>query len=122
MEQNLMKSYITDTESFIRKSISEEQLAISVYLDRKNIAQRYAEQFRNSGDEELAKKFDLIAYTLQDILEEEEVHVGQFRQMLYDTLEVSKDKEEEGAEEALQDSEKLETFVDFAKKLNILVD
>ena len=121
MEHNLIETYMRDTESFIRKSISEEELAISVYLDRKKVAEMYAEDCRNLGDEELAKKFDAISYTLQDILEEEEVHVGQFRELL-DLIGISKNKENEGSREAQKDIKKLESFTDLANKLKIFVD
>ena len=90
--EDLTKTYVDDTESFIRKSLSEEQLAVSVYIDRKKVAEQYAMDARDLGNEELAKKFELVAKTLQDILEEEEVHIGQFRELL-DQLNVSKDKE-----------------------------
>ena len=90
--EDLTKTYVDDTESFIRQSLSEEQLAVSVYIDRKKVAEQYAMDARDLGNEELAKKFELVAKTLQDILEEEEVHIGQFRELL-DQLNVSKDKE-----------------------------
>ena len=101
--EDLTKTYVDDTESFIRKSLSEEQLAVSVYIDRKKVAEQYAMDARDLGNEELAKKFELVAKTLQDILEEEEVHIGQFRELL-DQLNVSKDKEREGEDEAQQDA------------------
>ena len=101
--EDLTKTYVDDTESFIRKSLSEEQLAVSVYIDRKKVAEQYAMDARDLGNEELAKKFELVAKTLQDILEEEEVHIGQFRELL-DQLNVSKDKERAGADEAQQDA------------------
>lgn len=110
------QTYLMDTESFIRKSISEEQQAISVYLDRKLIAQRYADDCRNNGNEELANKFDIIANTLQDILEEEEIHVGQLRQML-PLIGVDNTKETEGTEEAEHDIAKQESFVSISNKL-----
>jgi rubrerythrin len=115
------QTYLSDTESFLRKSISEEQLAISVYLDRKTVAERYASDCRNSGNLELANKFDIIAHTLEDILQEEEVHVGQLREML-DLINVSKDKEQEGTIEAEEDIEKLESFVAVAKRISRYIE
>ena len=110
------ESYIKDTESFIRKSLSEEQLAVSVYMDRKLVAERYAKDCREQGDERLASKFDTIAYTLQDILEEEQVHIGQFREML-SLLGTSNEKELEGSAEAKEDIKKFESFVKVARKI-----
>lgn len=115
------QTYLSDTESFLRKSISEEQLAISVYLDRKSIAERYAMDCRENGNQELANKFDIIAHTLQDILQEEEVHVGQLREML-DLINVSKEKEQEGTMEAEEDIEKLESFVNIAKRMRRYIE
>ena len=114
--EDLTKTYVDDTESFIRKSLSEEQLAVSVYIDRKKVAEQYAMDARDLGNEELAKKFELVAKTLQDILEEEEVHIGQFRELL-DQLNVSKDKEREGEDEAQQDVMG-ESFTSIAKRLS----
>ena len=114
--EDLTKTYVDDTESFIRKSLSEEQLAVSVYIDRKKVAEQYAMDARDLGNEELAKKFELVAKTLQDILEEEEVHIGQFRELL-DQLNVSKDKEREGEDEAQQDA-MTESFTSIAKRLS----
>ena len=114
--EDLTKTYVDDTESFIRKSLSEEQLAVSVYIDRKKVAEQYAMDARDLGNEELAKKFELVTKTLQDILEEEEVHIGQFRELL-DQLNVSKDKEREGEDEAQQDAMG-ESFTSIAKRLS----
>ena len=114
--EDLTKTYVDDTESFIRKSLSEEQLDVSVYIDRKKVAEQYAMDARDLGNEELAKKFELVAKTLQDILEEEEVHIGQFRELL-DQLNVSKDKEREGEDEAQQDA-MAESFTSIAKRLS----
>ena len=114
--EDLTKTYVDDTESFIRKSLSEEQLAVSVYIDRKKVAEQYAMDARDLGNEELAKKFELVAKTLQDILEEEEVHIGQFRELL-DQLNVSKDKEREGEDEAQKDAMG-ESFTSIAKRLS----
>lgn len=110
------QTYISDTESFLRKSISEEELAVSVYIDRKTVALRYAEACRELDNEELAVKFETIAYTLQDILEEEQVHIGQFREMLT-LLDVSNNKEKEGTEEARKDIQKFESFTGIANKM-----
>lgn len=115
------ETYLLDTESFLRKSLSEEQLAVSVYIDRKIIAERYAEECKSNGNDELGKKFETIAYTLQDILDEEEVHIGQFREML-NLIGVSLEKEEEGTKEAEEDIDKFESFVALANKLRKYIE
>lgn len=94
-----MDKLINESEAFIRHSLSEEQLAIAVYLDRKQKMLKYADKAKEQGNEELAKKFETVAYTFEDILQEEEVHIGQFREML-DLLNVSDSKEDEGEKEA----------------------
>lgn len=108
-----------NTEIFLRKSISEEQETVSLYLARKQEAEQYARECRQEGNEELAKKFDIIAYTLNDIMEEEQVHIGQFTEMLY-LLGVTEEKEEEGKIEGKEDIQKL-TFVSVANELRNLI-
>ena len=135
-----IQKLINETEAFIRHSLSEEQLAIAVYLDRKQKMLKYADKAKEQGDEELAKKFETMAYTFEDILAEEEVHVGQFREML-DLFNVSDTKEDEGEQEGEEDIEKLmsgnvenaemdleqkidteENFINLLNKLNYLTE
>lgn len=113
-----MESMLQETEAYIRKSISEEQLAIAVYLERKQLSENYANQCREKGNEELAKKFDVLAHTLEDIMQEEELHVGQFREML-DLFDVSDTQEDKGEDEAKEDTESIigESFVSVSKRL-----
>jgi hypothetical protein len=111
-----MENYLALTEVFLRESISEEQKTVALYEKRKHIAKQYADSYRKEGDEELAKKFDTIIYTLNDIKEEEEVHVGQFQEML-NLLNVSEEKVEEGEKEGKDDIKKFESFVSLANKL-----
>ena len=135
-----IQKLINETEAFIRHSLSEEQLAIAVYLERKEKMIKYANKVKEQGDEELAKKFETMAYTFEDILAEEEVHVGQFREML-DLFNVSDTKEDEGEQEGEEDIDKLmsgnevsaemdleqkidaeESFDNILNKLNFLVE
>ena len=135
-----IQKLINETEAFIRHSLSEEQLAIAVYLDRKQKMLKYADKAKEQGDEELAKKFETMAYTFEDILAEEEVHVGQFREML-DLFNISDTKEDEGEQEGEEDIEKLmsgnvenaemdleqkidteENFINLLNKLNYLTE
>lgn len=118
-----MEPNLKEVETYIRKSISEEQLAVAVYIEREQMAKEYADKCRNLGEIELAEKLDTLAYTLRDIASEEEIHIGQFREML-DILGVSDDNEDKGEEEAKEDAERLidESFVTIAHKLKKYVD
>ena len=53
-----MESNLKEVETYIRKSISEEQLAVAVYIEREQMAKDYADKCREAGDLELAEKLD----------------------------------------------------------------
>lgn len=112
-----MENYLSQIERFIRQSIAEEQQTIAEYIERKEIFKAYLEQL---PDLELKDKLNILIYTLNDITDEEKVHVGQFREML-SLFNVSNEKEIEGNNEAKKDIEKL-SFVDVAKQLATYVD
>ena len=96
-------------ESNIRKSLSEEQEAISMYLNRKTL-------FESMKDSDVdIDKLNTLIYTINDILEEEKVHVGQLREMLK-LFDFSFEKEQEGEEEAKKDS-KNESFSYITRRL-----
>ena len=101
-----MDDTLTKVESFLRSSLSEEQEAVSVYVERKRKCEEYACELRENGDEETARKCDIVAYTINDILEEEEVHIGQLRKML-EVIGVNPSNEIKGEEEGQQDVDKL---------------
>lgn len=101
-----MDDTLTKVESFLRSSLSEEQEAVSVYVERKRKCEEYASELRENGDEETARKCDIVAYTINDILEEEEVHIGQLRKML-EVIGVNPSNEIKGEEEGQQDVDKL---------------
>ena len=106
-----MQEELIEIESFIRKSISEEQEAISSYLDR---IDRSLEIQEGSQDPEFCKKLDQLMYTLEDIVKEEEMHVGQLREMLK-LFDISNEKELEGEQEARELVD--ESFVAIADRL-----
>ena len=112
-----MESMLQETEAFLRKSISEEQLAIAVYLDRKQLCEKYKKQCEDSDNIELSKKFEALSYTFEDIANEEELHVGQFREML-DLIGVSDEYEDKGEDEAKEDIDKImhESFIEMLRK------
>ena len=96
-------------ESNIRKSLSEEQEAISMYLNRKTL-------FESMKDSDVdIDKLNTLIYTINDILEEEKVHVGQLREMLK-LFNFSFEKEQEGEKEAKKDSEN-ESFSYITRRL-----
>ena len=113
-----MQSLIQEMEAILRKSISEEQEATSVYLKRQQLCQKYIELCRERGNIALANKLSVLAYTFEDIANEEELHIGQFTEML-DLLNISDSNEEKGEDEAKEDIEKLlkEGFVNVSKKM-----
>ena len=111
-----MEDYLKESEIFIRKSISEEQKTLSLYQQRKLEAENFAKLCRDNNDEITAKKFDTVAYTLQDIMEEEQIHIGQFTALL-PILGGNTEKEEEGKKEGQEDINKFESFVSVARKI-----
>lgn len=107
------EKYISDVEAFLRKSMSEENDAISVYEQRAQLAKTYAEDIRETN-EELADKLDDIAYTLEDIKKEEEVHLGELQEIIK-LIGVTEENEDKGKEEAEENIE--ESFLKISKRL-----
>ena len=106
-----MEDTLSKVESFLRSSLSEEQEAVSVYVERKRKCEEYAAELREEGNEEDAKKCDIVAYTIGDILGEEEVHIGQLRKML-EVIGVDPANERKGEEEGSEDIQKLSGELD----------
>ena len=101
---------LSKIESLIRKSISEEQLAVYEYLKRKH----KLEEILEDCDDSLGIKLQVFMNTLDDIIAEEKVHIGQLTEML-NLFDLSMYNEEKGSEEA---KEEIKTsFVSTAKKL-----
>ena len=98
---------LSKIEEFIRKSISEEQLAVVDYLERKRKLEKILE------DTEDREKVQAFISTLEDIISEEKVHIGQLTEML-NLFEFSSYNEEKGKEEAKED---IKSFVSTARKL-----
>lgn len=105
---------ILEIEKMIRSSISEEQDAISKYVERLSILEK-------SGD--MSDNIKKLIETFKDVADEERVHVGEFTQMLKE-FDISDDKEEEGEEEAkerdVEIEDKEESIVD--ESFNVLTE
>ena len=95
-------------ELFIRNSLSEEQLAVANYIKRQSKIDKMMEDASPEDFIKLRKLKD----TLQDIIDEEKVHIGQFTEML-NVFNFSREKELEGESEARMQ----ESFVALADKL-----
>ena len=97
-------------EALIRKSISEEQLAVYDYLKRKHKLEEMLEEDEgNLGD-----KLQVFISTLDDIISEEKIHIGQLTEML-DLFQFSKYNEEKGKKEAREEIDS--SFISTARKL-----
>lgn len=94
-------SLINDIETMLRDSQSEEQDATARYVERKNKLEEILE-ISLDLDDETRTKIEKLIYTFQDILEEEEVHIGQFAEMM-NYFNISTEKQEEGSQEAIED-------------------
>lgn len=94
-------SLINDIETMLRDSQSEEQDATARYVERKNKLEEILE-ISSDLDTEMRTKLEKLIYTFQDILEEEEVHIGQFAEMM-NYFGISTEKQEEGSAEAIED-------------------
>lgn len=90
-----MTEEINKIHMFIRKSISEEQLAIADYLKRRN---KLSDMEPESQEE--AVKINTFIATLDDIIAEEEIHVGQLTQLL-EIFSIDRSNEQKGYDEAL---------------------
>ena len=99
-------------ELFIRNSLSEEQLAVANYIKRQGKLDKLIED----ADEIEKAKLSKFKDTLQDIIDEEKVHIGQFTEML-NLFNFSREKEFEGELEAQQES-----FKTVAKKLKTCME
>lgn len=86
---------INDIELFIRKSISEEQLAVADYIKRREKLTKMLDDVK-ADEQELINRF---INTLDDVINEEKIHIGQFTEML-DIFGISTEKEIEGEQEA----------------------
>lgn len=106
-----------ELEALIRQSISEEQKAVTDYLNRKVLCEQLAQQ---ADTQDIADKLNTIAYTLNDILEEEKVHIGQLEAML-PMLGVDPSKELEGAQEGQEDIDKFTSFKDMTLEIDSLL-
>ena len=95
-------------ELFIRNSLSEEQLAVANYIKRQGKLDKMMEDATPEEQEKLQK----FKNTLQDIIDEEKVHIGQFTEMLQ-LFDFSNEKEKEGEEEARMQ----ENFVNITNRL-----
>ena len=117
-----MDTILAETESFIRKSLSEEQLAVAVYLQRKQLCEKYATYCQSIGAEKWAETFNIMSNTFEDILSEEEIHIGQLREML-SLLGVSDANEIKGTAEAKETALNVarESFLTITKKLEELL-
>lgn len=98
-------------EMFIRKSIAEEQEAITNYLER----QHKLTDMQDDLSEEEYSKIETFKEVLSDIISEEEIHVGQLKQLLT-VFEISDENENKGKEETL------DTYTDVLNKLNRLIE
>lgn len=85
-------------ESIIRKSLSEEQEAVAAYLERKTRLEEYAKY----DDLDLTKKLQPFIVTLEDIINEEKVHIGQLTEML-NLFDINFRFENKGKDEAKKD-------------------
>lgn len=92
---------LNELEVLIRDSISEESDAVARYVERKDKLQTLLE-IGSDADPQLKEKLSVLIKTYQDILEEEQVHIGQLEQML-EYIGISDNKEQEGKAEAQQD-------------------
>lgn len=87
---------LDEVEKLIRKSLSEEEEAISNYLERKQILICLLDE-TNDEDEQ---KIQTYINVLDDIISEEQIHVGQLRQLLT-VFEIPSDNETKGKEETV---------------------
>ena len=91
-------SSLEKAEMLIRKSLSEEEKAISDYLVRK---QQLLDLQDVENDEELILAFQTYIKVLEDIISEEQIHVGQLRQLLT-VFNIPLNNEETGKEETVE--------------------
>ena len=89
---------ILEIEKMIRSSISEEQDAVSKYVERLSILEKC---------EDISDNIKKLIETFKDVADEERVHIGEFTQMLKE-FDISDDKEEEGEEEAKERDAEIE--------------
>lgn len=105
-------SILEEAEALIRKSISEEEKAVSDYLERKQqlIKIRRSLQY-NAKYNNLLPNFDTFIDNLNDIIAEEQVHIGQLAQILR-IFEISDENELKGREETMDSYTKIMQHVD----------
>lgn len=92
---------IEEIEVLLRDSISEEQDATARYAERKSKLESLLDIGTNI-DEQTKQKISELIETFEHIKEEEEVHIGQFEEMLK-YFGVSFEKQIEGNQEAQED-------------------
>ena len=109
---------LNDIEVMLRDSQSEEQDATARYVERKNQLETLLD-ISTDLDDEMRAKIEHLIYTFQDILEEEEVHIGQFAEMM-EYFNISTEKQEEGREEARNDVSDM-TFSELGQEFKSLL-
>ena len=104
-------SQLEKAEMLIRKSLSEEEKAISDYLERKHTLEKMLDK---AETEDFLIKIQTYLTVLEDIIEEEQLHVGQLRQLL-NVFELPLTKEQEGREETL------DSYTEVMQQLDIML-
>ena len=87
-------------EMLIRKSVSEEEKAISDYLERRHQLEKMLEG-DDIGSYVFSSKVSAYIEVLDDIIAEEQIHVGQLRQLL-NVFEIPLQNEDKGKYETIQ--------------------
>lgn len=105
-------SEIDKVEMLIRKSLSEEEKAVSDYLERRHILVKMLDK---TDSEDFSNRLNTYIAVLDDIIEEEEIHIGQLRELL-NVFNISLEKEVEGKKETVK------SYSEILKELDELLE